>query len=714
MRKDEFLSRLRSCLSTLPSAERESTLEFYDEQISDRIDDGMSEQDAIASLEAPEEIAANVLIAFNQTVEHNSTCNDPEKSCGSGSKFSKGYIIPIIITAVFLSPIIAILILITGSLWMGIFFSIASVAAVALASFFGSVAFTAGGIALISAPGGAGISMLGIGIFILGATILLILMSYYLMKHFLILSKKFIWYCKDCVTKNSKPKKPKQQPQSPYAEKESKNYEALPLPDFSKSSEQPNKKVKAHPVLYSVYLSLILLFTGAIFAIVPVLKAGGPYELAKISGYEYNGVNQSFDTQGIASFDLSSLDVLGPFSTLKIKTSPDDQIHIYSNVINEKRLDFTRNKDVISASIKDYEKLFSFTNIYHMYAYEHDQRLLNNKYDVNLELPTSWSGELVLPRSYVFIEDLNTAASFKSHSTLNRIHIKNSTIGGKLNVMSENISMIDSKVDGAVTITGLLDNWSVQLYNSSAKSFDLSGNGNVSFADINAESLKIALFSGSVYGTLPGALTDYSLNAQASCASNHLLSLDNPSSETQDPVDDSEIKNYLLPPHSKVQLQHNRRWSNIHEALTTLNTERRLSFDRKLGPSKSEYLRFQYTAQENKDYREGQIANEDSQIINYINAGLDTKSSSKLSKFFKISTGDDLKEAKLHVSTENGLVQLGFLGDDEVWGYNKSIKGASILHKAIVAGYRNTAHSYNFVSIPYIINLDKNFEVAHD
>lgn len=61
MLKPEFISRLSQCLVELPEDERQSTLEFYIEQIDDRIDDGMSEEAAVASLEAPEEIAANIL-----------------------------------------------------------------------------------------------------------------------------------------------------------------------------------------------------------------------------------------------------------------------------------------------------------------------------------------------------------------------------------------------------------------------------------------------------------------------------------------------------------------------------------------------------------------------------------------------------------------------------------------------------------------------------
>lgn len=61
MLKQEFITRLSRCLASLPEEERQNTLEFYIEQIDDRIDDGMREDQAVASLEAPEDIAANIL-----------------------------------------------------------------------------------------------------------------------------------------------------------------------------------------------------------------------------------------------------------------------------------------------------------------------------------------------------------------------------------------------------------------------------------------------------------------------------------------------------------------------------------------------------------------------------------------------------------------------------------------------------------------------------
>ncbi len=61
MTRREFLDRLDRCLAELGDGERASMVEFYREQIDDRVDDGMTEEEAVASLESPEDIAANIL-----------------------------------------------------------------------------------------------------------------------------------------------------------------------------------------------------------------------------------------------------------------------------------------------------------------------------------------------------------------------------------------------------------------------------------------------------------------------------------------------------------------------------------------------------------------------------------------------------------------------------------------------------------------------------
>ena len=61
MNKKEFLACLRERLSGLPQADIEERLAFYDEMIDDRMEDGLSEEEAVAELGPIDEIVAQIV-----------------------------------------------------------------------------------------------------------------------------------------------------------------------------------------------------------------------------------------------------------------------------------------------------------------------------------------------------------------------------------------------------------------------------------------------------------------------------------------------------------------------------------------------------------------------------------------------------------------------------------------------------------------------------
>lgn len=61
MTKRDFLAQLRRGLAQLPSEEREERLAFYSEMIDDRMEEGLSEQEAVASIGTPEAVIAQIL-----------------------------------------------------------------------------------------------------------------------------------------------------------------------------------------------------------------------------------------------------------------------------------------------------------------------------------------------------------------------------------------------------------------------------------------------------------------------------------------------------------------------------------------------------------------------------------------------------------------------------------------------------------------------------
>ena len=62
MDKLDFLTALEQALSQLPEEDRRASTEYYAELIEDRIEDGMSEVEAVASLDPVEKIAQQILM----------------------------------------------------------------------------------------------------------------------------------------------------------------------------------------------------------------------------------------------------------------------------------------------------------------------------------------------------------------------------------------------------------------------------------------------------------------------------------------------------------------------------------------------------------------------------------------------------------------------------------------------------------------------------
>jgi len=61
MNKQAFLDALYHLLNALPKAERQQHIDYYDEMINDRMEDGVSEEVAVAALGSAADVAAQIL-----------------------------------------------------------------------------------------------------------------------------------------------------------------------------------------------------------------------------------------------------------------------------------------------------------------------------------------------------------------------------------------------------------------------------------------------------------------------------------------------------------------------------------------------------------------------------------------------------------------------------------------------------------------------------
>ena len=82
MNKDTFFDELRKRLSGFPQDEVEERLSFYGEMIDDRIEDGMTEADAISQIGTVDEIADQVMsdIPLSRLVREQVSRNKPRKT----------------------------------------------------------------------------------------------------------------------------------------------------------------------------------------------------------------------------------------------------------------------------------------------------------------------------------------------------------------------------------------------------------------------------------------------------------------------------------------------------------------------------------------------------------------------------------------------------------------------------------------------------------
>ncbi|MGN0968801.1 MAG: DUF1700 domain-containing protein [Oscillospiraceae bacterium] len=62
MNKQQFLAAIGEQIQSLPPGDVEKSLDYYCEMIDDRMEDGLSEEEAVAALGSPEEIAAQILM----------------------------------------------------------------------------------------------------------------------------------------------------------------------------------------------------------------------------------------------------------------------------------------------------------------------------------------------------------------------------------------------------------------------------------------------------------------------------------------------------------------------------------------------------------------------------------------------------------------------------------------------------------------------------
>ena len=196
MTKQEFLAELRRGLSGLPQNDIEERLNFYSEMIDDRMEEGLSEQEAVDGIGSVDSVVSQILgdIPFSKLVKEKIT---PKKQL-------KAWMIVLIILG---APIWFSLAVAAVSVAFALYFSLWSII-ISLWAVFASLAISvpgsiaAGIVAFSSGSGLAGIAMMGAGLVCAGLSVFAFFGCKALTKGTVLLTKKAAVAVKRAFIKN--------------------------------------------------------------------------------------------------------------------------------------------------------------------------------------------------------------------------------------------------------------------------------------------------------------------------------------------------------------------------------------------------------------------------------------------------------------------------------------------------------------------------------
>ena len=190
MRKQEFLDKLRGRLWAMPEADKQGSVDYYAEMIDDRMEDGLSEEEAVAAIGDLDEIVKQIL---NETPRPPQVVESTQKQNKVKNKVAPWMIVLLVLGAPLWIPLVAGV----GSSVLGVYVSLWSVVIALYATAF-ALAVSAIGL-LVAAFSllwirrfGKGAVMVGGALICAGLAILIFLLSNLAAKGLVALTK-LIW-----------------------------------------------------------------------------------------------------------------------------------------------------------------------------------------------------------------------------------------------------------------------------------------------------------------------------------------------------------------------------------------------------------------------------------------------------------------------------------------------------------------------------------------
>ena len=202
MKKEEFIAQLRKELSGLPKKELEERLTFYSEMIDDRMEEGLTEQDAVSDIGSVEEISTQIIsdIPFRKIAKEKIT---------KQRRFKNWEILLLALGAPIWVSLAIAAFAVLFSLFIAVFSVIFSVAVALIATFVAVLVSGVGGVLvgifyLFSGNAFSGAALIGASIFCAGLSILFFYVGKALVKAMPALIKKTIVGVKRLFIKKEK------------------------------------------------------------------------------------------------------------------------------------------------------------------------------------------------------------------------------------------------------------------------------------------------------------------------------------------------------------------------------------------------------------------------------------------------------------------------------------------------------------------------------
>ena len=197
MLREEFIKLLEQRLAGIPKADLDRTLEYYNEIISDKLDDGLEEKEAIDSLGSIDEMVNNTLkdIPMNKLAKEKLNLN---------RKLKTWEIVLLSATSIIWVPILIALMVVVVAIYIGLWSGVIGLASGTVSCAATSLIIIPGLVDVITGNFGSGIVIIGIGMASLGMSILLGILTFELAKIMVIVCKKIVLKIKSLFIRGEK------------------------------------------------------------------------------------------------------------------------------------------------------------------------------------------------------------------------------------------------------------------------------------------------------------------------------------------------------------------------------------------------------------------------------------------------------------------------------------------------------------------------------